>query len=430
MDFVNALRVAMKGLAVHKVRALLSMLGIIFGVASVVAVIAVSEGAKGEVLKQLAALGANNIIVRGLDWRATGAEAREKKKLARLRSDGLTLREAQAAAETCPLFSAYAPVRKIVATVRHGETPLGAEVVGTTPAFLAVMGFSLRAGRWLNDADEAAARRVCVVEEAIWNDAFTLPAAAQSENGPGKILVLDHEPYLVIGVLKGKAVTDAKYSVKEVDVNLLNRRVYIPLSAALARSTREPLSDELSEVLFQCRSPDQIYLADVLLKRFYESAHRMENVPPEDRDYKVLIAQELVRQAEKAQDIFNVVMLCSAGISLVVGGIGIMNIMLANVSERRREVGIRRAVGATAGDILKQFLLESLIVCLLGGLLGCLVGVGFTILVETQTGWQTELSGWGMLVAVGVSLLDGVAFGTYPAWQAAQLDPIEALRYE
>jgi len=422
MEWRNAFRVGLKGLAVHKVRAALSMLGIIFGVASVVAVVAVSEGARGEMLKQLAALGANNIIVRGLDWRAPGQETRDKKKRARLRSDGLTMREAATMAASCELFAGHAPLCKTRAGVRRGEKPVTAEVMGTSPSFLGVMNFQLREGRWLNPSDEAEARRACVIEEALGREVFPLVPPL------GQTIIIDHEPYTVVGVLESKEETDEKYSV--VDIRALNRRVYIPLQTALSRTTREPLADELGEVIFQCRDSGDIRVAAGLIESFYEASHRMEGVPREERDYQVLIAKELLEKIEEAQRIFNIVMLCSAGISLVVGGIGIMNIMLANVSERRREVGIRRAVGATQTDILKQFLLESLIVCLVGGVMGCVLGVAFTELVHRLTAWQTTLPLWGMFAAVVVSLLDGVAFGTYPAWKAAQLDPIEALQYE
>jgi len=422
MDWLSAIRLGLQGLMVHKIRAGLSMLGIIFGVASVVAVIAVSEGARGEVLKQLAALGANNIIVRGIDWRSSDAEQRELKKGARLVSQGLTLRTVTAVAQSSNLFAAHAPVRKVSATVRRGETPISAEAVGTTPSFLRVMNFKLREGRWLNDEDEADARRVCVIEETIRQEAF------RSEPALGRAVFIDHEPYEVIGVLASKEVTDDKYQV--VDVKQLNRRVYIPLSCSWQRTTREPLADELQEVIYQCRDANDIYPAAALLRRHFEAAHNMQNRPENERDFKVLVAKDLLKNIEDAQGIFNVVMLCSAGISLLVGGIGIMNIMLANVTERRREVGIRRAVGATQSDILKQFLLESLAICLAGGLMGCILGVVFTYIVSSMTGWQTSLAVWGMFMAVGVSLLDGVCFGTYPAWKAAKLDPIEALRYE
>jgi putative ABC transport system permease protein len=223
-------------------------------------------------------------------------------------------------------------------------------------------------------------------------------------------------------------VSEEKYSV--VDVKQLNRRVYIPLAAALLRTTREPLSGEVSEVIFRCREAEDVRPAAELLDRFYEAAHRMEGVASKERDYKVTVALDQLKQIEEAQRIFNIVMYCAAGISLVVGGIGIMNIMLANVSERRREVGIRRAVGATKLDVLQQFILESLLICLVGGLLGCGLGVGFAHLVAYYTQWKVVLALWGMGAALVVSLLDGMVFGTYPAWKAAQLDPIEALQYE
>ena len=422
MQWFSALRVGLTGLSVHKIRAALSMLGIIFGVASVVAVIAVSEGAKTEMLKQLAALGANNIIVRGLDWRSTGTEMRDKKKKSRLLSEGLTLREAETVFASTDLFKGFAPLTKTTAAVRRDEQPVLARVFGTSPDFIRVMDFKLREGRWLNEQDEQGGRRVCVVEETVAFEAFPLSSPV------GETLIIDHEPYVVVGVLRSKEETEEKYTV--VDIAQLNRRIYVPMAAALYRTTREPLSDEVSEVIFHCRDSDSIPVAAELLERFYETSHGMAKIKEEDRDYQVLVAKELLGKIEEAQKIFNIVMLCSAGISLVVGGIGIMNIMLANVSERRREVGIRRAVGATQGDILRQFLLESLIICMVGGIMGCVLGVAFTYGVQEMTGWQTSLPLWGMLAAVSVSLLDGVAFGTYPAWKAGKLDPIEALQYE
>jgi len=417
MDWLSALNVGLKGLAVHKVRAMLSTLGIIFGVASVVAVIAVSQGAQGEMLKQLAAMGANNVIVDSADLLP------DKKKAARLKSEGLNSREAAAAASLCGAsVESYAPLRRVNASVSHEGTTIDAGIAATTSSFLDVMGFKLREGRWFNPAEEASSERVCVLEDAVRKDAFPL------ESPIGKKLILDHEEFTVIGVLESKEETDEKYSV--VDIKSLNRRIYIPLSTALSRITRDALSDEVQQVYYKCRTGKEVYAVANLLEQFYQSAHGMEGFEPKHRDYTVKIARDLLKKIEDAQNIFNVVMLCSAGISLVVGGIGIMNIMLANVSERRREVGIRRAVGATKSDILKQFLGESLIICLAGGLLGCVVGVIFTLIVANRTGWQTELAPWGMIVAVGVSLVDGVIFGTFPAWKAAQLDPIEALQYE
>ncbi len=422
IQWLNAARIGLAGLAVHKFRAALSMLGIIFGVASVVAVIAVSEGARGEVLKQLAALGASNIMVDDLDWKAS-SEKRDLKKATRLRSEGLTVDEADAIARSCALISNHAPLRKVVASIRLDEHPINAEIIGTTPSYHDVMGLHLQKGRWLVKPDDDLARRVCVIDDTIRQEHFRLTSAI------GRTLVIDHEPYEIVGILENvETSSDSKYTVD--DVKNLNRRIYIPLQAALARTTQEPLSDEVSRVIYQCRTAEDVHSAASVLNRFYETSHNMEAFAAGARDYSVSVAQDLVKQSERSQEIFNIVMACSAGISLIVGGIGIMNIMLANVTERRREIGTRRAVGATQSDILRQFLFESLSICLLGGLLGCLLGVGFTEVVHSMTGWQTKMAWWSMFAAMGVSLLDGVIFGTYPAWQAGKLDPIEALRYE
>ena len=423
VEWSNAARIGMKGLTVHKFRAALSMLGIIFGVASVVAVIAVSEGAHKEVLKQLAALGANNIMVNGIDWRL-GNKERDQKKRARLHSDGLTVREAQSLADACPLISEFAPLRRVDASVRLNEAQVSMEVIGTTPAYYRVMQFHLRDGRWIVPADEAASRRICVIEDDVRREYFPQTSPL------GQTLVIDQEPYEIVGVLQSKELASNAKDKVDYDISSLNRRAYIPMSASLARTTLQPLSDEATQVVYTARSAEELKDAAAYIQRYYEKAHNMENVPPEERDYTVKIALDLVAQQEESQRIFNYVMGCSAGISLVVGGIGIMNIMLANVTERRREIGIRRAVGATQGDILRQFLFESLSICLLGGLAGCLVGVIFTYAVHVNTGWQVALAWWSMVVALGVSLLDGVAFGTYPAYKAGLLDPIEALRYE
>jgi putative ABC transport system permease protein len=422
MDWLNAVNIAFKALLVHKVRAFLSMLGIIFGTASVVAVITVSEGARTEVLKQLAALGADNIIVVGIENWQENAGDRERKKRTRLHSEGLTLREAEEAARHAPGVDNFTAIRRLPVGVRRGAQTWGVEPVGATASFLEVMGFDLRMGRWFTPADEESARRVCVLEDDVARRYFGDDSPLDAS------VIVNHEPYTIIGVLKSKEKSSDKYDVAQVD--RLNRRLYVPLAAASARMPRNPLADEVDRVIFHCGSTDDIQPAARFLERFYLSAHRCEGREEEDRDYRVLIARDLLRQIVSAQNIFNIVMLCSAGISLLVGGIGIMNIMLANVGERRWEIGLRRAVGATQRDILSQFLFESLAICLLGGLAGCVLGAFFQLAVGQLTGWETSWNWWAVVAAGGVSLFDGVLFGTYPAWQAARMDPIDALRYE
>ncbi|HHN47002.1 MAG TPA: FtsX-like permease family protein, partial [Planctomycetes bacterium] len=306
--------------------------------------------------------------------------------------------------------------------VRVGGQPAKCGVVGVIPEFLAVSGFSLKEGRFIAPPDEEKRLRVCVMEEALRNELFPFSAAL------GQTIYIDHDPYTVVGVIKSKAVTEKKFEV--VDIQALNRRIYIPLSASLERTSQDRLSGEVDELVFRLKEGSDLYGAARLIGSILAVIHQMGDLPAGERDHEVSIALDLVRQTQKSQEIFDWVLLIGAGISLVVGGIGIMNIMLANVTERRREIGVRRAVGATQFDILQQFVTEALGICLFGGLMGLVIGMAFTGGVVYLTGWKTMLSPWGMMLALSVSILDGLIFGTYPAYKAARLDPIDALRYE
>jgi putative ABC transport system permease protein len=419
MNWWEYLKEALKGLGGHKVRAFLSALGILFGVGSVVAVVSVSAGAREQILTQLRAMGASNVMVRSLRSRGD----LEKWKRARARTGGgLTVREADYFAQRCELVESYCPVKRLSVRAKYGDRRVGGEVVAVRPAFLSTSGFALAAGRFFSPEDERRAGRVCVVEEQV----------AEAVFGPGGALGqrvwIDAEPYEIVGVLEAKQVSERKYEV--ADIAALNKRIYLPLSTGLARTTRDRLGGEIDEVVFKARTDvDPRKLAEYV-GRFYESAHGMAGVKPEERDYEVTVTLDLVRQVQETQRVFSIVLAAGAGISLLVGGIGIMNIMLANIQERRREVGIRRAMGATQRDILWQFLMEALCVCLGGGLLGLGLGIGLSAAINYWAEWVTDISLWGLTLSLGVAVLDGAAFGTYPAWKAARLDPIEALQYE
>jgi len=455
MNWLESLRMGLKGLAVHKVRAALSMLGIVFGVASVVAVVAVGAGGKQEVQRLIEAQGATNIRVKAQNFE----DDLYKRKVVRKLSEGLTLAEAHFLGENFPVFVAYAPIKYVMlyknpVNVRAGEQALSTPaVVGTTPSYLDVMGYSVREGRFLTEGDERAARRVCVIEEQVRRELWP------SGSPLGETLFIDNEPYEVVGALELKLTGDKKFEPapdpdeiptgpdaesssngRESDVDRLwkrlaneqqlNRRIYIPLSCALSRTTRTKTSTEVDEVAFRARSVEALPVAKDIIMRHLISAHRMSGLREEDRDFRVEVPMDLIRQAQTNQRIFNWVIGATAGISLLVGGIGIMNIMLANVTERRREIGIRRAVGASEQDILRQFIIEAVGICIFGGIVGVFVGAIMSKAVSWLAGYSTSVALWGVVAALVVSIADGLAFGTYPAYKAAKLDPIEALRDE
>ena len=466
MSFVESVRMGLKGLAVHKVRAGLSMLGIVFGVASVVAVVAVADGGRREVERFLEALGSTNIRVKA----RTFEDDHEKRVAAHKRSDGLKVAEARYLGEVYPVFVAWAPVKHVRAykqtvNVRRGTEVLSTPaVVGTTPAYRDVMGYQLREGRFLSKEDERGVRRVCVVEELIRRQLWPSGSAV------GGTLYIDNEPYEVVGELELKFTSEDKYELaaeprgpepepedgdekgaeregedasssrRESDIERrfkdliaeerLNRRIYIPLSCALARTTQSLRAAEIDEAIFKVATLDDLVVAKDILVRHLTAAHGMSEFAEAGRDFQVEVPMDLIRQTQTNQRIFNWVIGATAGISLLVGGIGIMNIMLANVTERRREIGIRRAVGATESDILRQFTLEAVGICAFGGLVGVFVGWGMSKAVSLFAGYTTSVALWGVIVALFVSVADGLAFGIYPAYKAAKLDPIEALRSE
>jgi len=391
------------------------MLGIIFGVGSVVAVLSVMEGAKAEMMKQLKALGGNNVIVQSRTL------SREDQRQLKEVSRGLRA-EADWIAAQCQMIESYAPVNTVSAEVSRGVQLAKCEVVGTTPAFVHVSSFELKDGRFFAPSDEHECRRVCVIEDAVRTQLFDL------KDPIGRRIVIDHEYYRVVGVLRGKELSASKSKI--VDIGRLNRRIYIPLSCSLHRVTQAAVSHEIDQILFKVASIDLLQEAAGVIDSFFQAAHEAEGVAQDQQEYQVRIAVDLFKQTQQTQLMFNIIMGSSAGISLLVGGIGIMNIMLANVTERRREVGIRRSVGARERDILRQFLIEALGICLFGGLIGVFFGFSLTWGISHFAKWQTLLSAQSVAASLIVSVTDGLIFGTYPAWKAAKMDPIEALRFE
>jgi putative ABC transport system permease protein len=382
---------------VHKLRSTLSILGVVFGVAAVVAMSSVGEGARREALAQIGALGIDSVTVRA---RAGAAGA-------------LRLRDAEGLPAVVPGVMAVAPVR---------ETPLGASAagrrsdvvaVGTTPAYGVAARLQLARGRFVADLDVRERKRVAVLGAAVARALFPLGDAL------GERIELGGDWYDVIGVLEGRALPRGKGApIRTRDVN---RAVFVPLPSLDRGGDSRP--DGVEEVVLRVAEAEGVASAAEVVKAHLERTTG-------ERAFDVIVPREILRQRERTQRIFNVVTGAVAAISLVVGGIGIMNIMLASVAERTREVGIRRAVGASRHDIAAHFLVESSLLTAAGGVLGSALGIGGSIAIQRLAGWPTALSPVMLLVALLTALLVGIGFGLYPAWHAAQLSPMEALRHE
>jgi len=407
MNYEESFRVGVEGLRTHKLRSLLTMLGIIFGVAAVISMLSIGEGAKEEALQQIAQMGINNIIIQNLE-----TEDAEEGSDRDNRSQGLRLADAQALAETNPLLNGIVPQQLYNLTAQYGSERVNTTVMGTLPDFEQVMSYHPAAGAFFNYVDEMEARRVCVLGAEIKRELFFFRDPLNEQ------VKLGEDWFTVVGVMERK-LFNASDGTED-----MNRQIYIPLTTAMQRLMRQPFESEIDRIVARVQEPERVREAANIINTTLLRRHK------EAEDFQISIPEELLRQRQKTQRIFNIVMGCIAGISLLVGGIGIMNIMLASVMERTREIGIRRAIGATRKDVMGQFLVEATLLSFCGGMVGILLGWSMTRVITFYAGWKTIVSFASIALAFGVSAAVGILFGFFPAKQAARLDPIESLRYE
>ncbi len=395
------LGLGLRGLLQHKLRSTLSILGVVFGVAAVVAMSSVGEGARREALAQIGALGIDSITLRA---RPVPAGA----------SGGLRLRDAQAVRDVVPAVLAVAPVREAALSAQAGGRLAEAVAVGTTPAYRDAARLRLASGRFLSDLDVTEGKRVAVLGAAVAAALFPLGEAR------GQQVQVGGDWFHVVGVLEGRAPARGRASpIRTRDVN---RVVFVPLPA-LDRGGQDARPDGVDEIVIRVTDGREVAASAETAKAV---VHRTSGGTP----FEVVVPREILRQKERTQRIFNVVTGATAAISLLVGGIGIMNIMLASVAERTREVGVRRALGAARQDIAAQFLAESSLLTAAGGVAGAVLGMAGSVLIQRLAEWPTALSPLMLLVALLTALAVGVGFGFYPAWRAAHLEPMDALRQE
>ncbi len=398
------IQLAVRGLALHKLRSTLSALGIVFGVAAVVAMLSVGEGARQEILAEVGRLGINRVTVRaGSLSRSTEVEA------GKLQSPGLSLADAEAISQVSPNVESLAPIRTASEQIANGERRAEATLLATTPSFARTEELALAGGRFVADADVSDAKRVIVVGHELRELLFPY------DEPVGSGVRIGGEWYSVVGALEPRELSRQGGRLSGRN---LNRVAFVPLSC-LPRER-----GLLDEIAVRIDDPGKVRDSARLIESVVRRRHRGA------LDFEIVVPQELLAGYERARFQFNVVVGAVAALSLLVGGIGIMNIMLANVSERIREIGIRRSLGASREDITRQFLAEALLLTTVGGFAGILLGFALALGISSYAGWPTAVSVRAILAALILAAATGIGFGLYPAMRAARSSPVEALRRE
>ncbi len=415
MNFREALLAAITSLAGHTLRAILTTLGVIFGVAAVIAMLSIGAGAEQEALAMIEQLGVNNVIVR-----AKELSDRELNEV-RERSPGLTLRDRQAILDAVPGVEVAAPRSKVRTwRVAAGLREADASVFGISHEHRQLATVQLSEGRFLDRIDMDRHAQVCVLGDEVRRELLGAAPAL------GALIKVNDLWLEVVGVLASTAEGEGS-AVQGVSFESPARSIFVPVTTAVRKFDQRPSDSPLSELVVRMQEGDDVpssRAAARLMESLLDQLHGGAD------DYELIVPDALLEQSRQTQRLFNLVMGFIAGISLVVGGIGIMNIMLATVLERTKEIGLRRAVGARKKDIVVQFLTESFTISALGALLGVILGVVLSRLISAAADWPTIITAFAVLTSVGVALSVGVVAGLYPALRAAELDPVDALRYE
>jgi putative ABC transport system permease protein len=411
MNLLEALHSAFGSLAAHKLRTALAMLGIVFGVGAVIAMLAIGAGAERQALELIDAMGLRNVILRSK--KLPDEELGEVRK----RSLGLSRRDARALAEGVPAVEAVATRLEIVALkVLAAEGKAKPQVYGVSHGYGSAARLRLAEGRFFDAQDESGHAQVCVLGSRVRRELFGYEPAVGREVKLGDVWLT------VVGVLEPPRSVSGQPS--GITLESTEGQLLLPITTASRKFEREPLKDELDEVLVTFREGADIPASAAAVTALVDRLHGGAG------DVAITVPQALLEQSRQTQRLFSIVMGCIAGISLLVGGIGIMNILLATVMERTREIGVRRAIGARRADVRRQFLIEAFVISLLGGAAGIGVGLLIAQVVAASAGWPVLVTAFSIVLSTGVSLTVGLVSGLYPAHRAARLDPIEALRYE
>jgi len=446
-----ALRAGVEALSHNALRAGLTSLGILFGVASVIAMLAIGRGAEQEILEQMRLLGSNNIIVKPIVEQKEESAQQAGEKQTRKWTPGLTARDGESVQRIIPEVE-HTSGEIVLNTLitREGRRRSG-KLVGVDTAYFSLLNLDLASGHLFTPSQIAGARPVAIIGAGVKARFFT------TEDPIGRTIKVGENWLTVVGVLADRALSEQ--TAQRLGIRDANLDVYVPMSTMLlryrdrarlsARDIEQAARDgevvfvanggsqedadrqaerrnyhQLDRLIVRVRDAEAVTNTAEVLRRMLERRHNSVV------DFEISVPEELLRQEQRTRTIFNLVLGAIASISLVVGGIGIMNIMLASVLERIREIGVRRALGATQREILAQFLAEAILISLAGGIAGILVGGGLSLAIERFADIKTIVSAMSVIVAFGVSITVGLVFGILPAWRAARQDPVVCLRYE
>ena len=406
MDFLSIIRVALRALSRNKLRSSLTMLGIIIGVAAVIAMVGIGRGASEVTQQQIAAMGSNLIAVnsggRNVGGMRTGAGATKT----------LVLDDMLAIQREVPGVAAAAPVNQTTAQVVYEGNNWSTSVTGTEPQYFEIRNWPIQQGASFEANDVDLASNVVVIGQTVKKNLFP-----DGTNPVGQTIRISNLPFTVVGVLQSKGSSGMGGDQDDA--------AFVPITTLQKKITGQ---NWLRSIMVSATSKDVSSVTQDQITSLLRDRHRIH--AGEDDDFDVRNLADLADFADQQAKVMTMLLASIAGVSLIVGGIGIMNIMLVSVTERTREIGIRMAIGAEEGDVQKQFLIEAVVLSLLGGLVGVISGVGMALLITQTLHWPVSISGVAIVGAMLFSTLVGIFFGFYPAKRAARLDPIEALRFE
>ena len=406
MNGTNLFKIALRALANNKLRAFLTMLGIIIGVASVIAMLAIGQGSKKSIQQQISEMGSNMIMIH------PGAEMRGGVRQDPSAMQTLKLENYEKLSEECTYLSGISPNVSSSGQLVAGANNYPSSVSGVSMDYLTIRQLTVEQGEMFTENDIRTAAKVCVIGKTIVDNLFP-----DGSDPIGKVIRCNQIPFRVIGVLKSKGYNSMGMDQDDV--------VLAPYSTVMKRLLAQTyLSGIFASALTEDMTDEAVDEITTILRR----EHKLKET--DDDDFTIRTQQELSSMLNTTTDLMTTLLACIAGISLVVGGIGIMNIMYESVTERTREIGLRMSVGARGVDILSQFLIEAILISITGGLIGVIIGCGASFMIKTIAHWPVFIQPWSVLLSFLVCTVTGVFFGWYPAKKAADLDPIDALRYE